>query len=237
MTNLTYYAIPQWVSAAFLLLIPLPFVLLLRFIWREARRHTLGQAFPVSLLFFVLYISYVIAASLLGWFDQVLFPPKVLLISTFPYAFLLFGLLPKTKSFQLITEHAAIDQLIQLHIFRVIGSFFVILALYNALPPGFAFIAGFGDLITAISSVFVAQALRQKKSYAHKLAVVWNLFGAVDILFTAIAANALTKISIDTGAMGVDTLAFFPFSLIPAFAPPTILMLHWIIYQKLQKIK
>lgn len=235
MTNLTHYEVPQWVASAFLLLIPLPFVLLLHFIWREAKQHALRQAFPLSLLFFVLYVGYVMAASLLGWFDQVLFPPKVLLMSTFPYAFLLFGLLPKTKSFQLITEHAAVDKLIQLHIFRVIGSFFIILALYNALPPGFAYIAGFGDLITAISSVFVAQALRQKKSYAHRLAVAWNLFGAVDILFTAIAANALTKISIDTGAMGVDTLAFFPFSLIPAFAPPTILMLHWVIYQKLHK--
>jgi hypothetical protein len=34
--------------------------------------------------------------------------------------------------------------------------------------------------------------------------------------------------------MGVDTLAKFPFSLIPAFAPPTIIFLHVLIYRKLK---
>jgi hypothetical protein len=34
--------------------------------------------------------------------------------------------------------------------------------------------------------------------------------------------------------MGVDTLAMFPFCIIPAFAPPIILFLHWTIFKKLQ---
>jgi hypothetical protein len=50
-------------------------------------------------------------------------------------------------------------------------------------------------------------------------------------------ANVLTKISIDTGAMGVDTLAKFPFCFIPAFAPPTIIFLHVSIYKKLAAMK
>jgi DNA-binding transcriptional MocR family regulator len=59
--------------------------------------------------------------------------------------------------------------------------------------------------------------------------------GATQALFTAIAANVLTKISIETGSMGVDSLAMFPFCIIPAFAPPTILLLHWAIFQKMKQ--
>ncbi|MFZ1789595.1 MAG: hypothetical protein WAT92_14850, partial [Saprospiraceae bacterium] len=103
-------------------------------------------------------------------------------------------------------------------------------------PKPFAYIAGFGDMVTAISSIFVAKAIQNKKSYAKKLSFYWNVFGTIDILFTAIAANVLTKISIDSGVMGVDTLAFFPFCIIPAFAPPTILFLHWAIHKKLRAI-
>jgi hypothetical protein len=111
----------------------------------------------------------------------------------------------------------------------------VILALYNTLPKPFGLIAGIGDMLTALSSVFVAGAIKRNKPYAPKLTYIWNIFGTVDILFTAIAANVLTKLSIDTSVMGVDTLARFPFCIIPAFAPPTILFLHWSIFIKLKK--
>ena len=235
MNALTQYFIPQWISIAFLLAIPLPFILIALFVSKEAKKNNLKLAFPVVVTFFILYLAYVIFASFNGWFTQVLFPPKVLLFTTFPFAFLLFGVVLNTKIYKKILENAALESLVKLHIFRLIGVFFVLLALHDALPKPFAFIAGIGDVLTAISSIFVANAIKNKKSYAKKLTYYWNIFGTLDILFTAIAANVLTKISIDTGAMGVDSLAFFPFCIIPAFAPPTILFLHWAIFKKLQK--
>lgn len=234
MNTLIEYFVPQWVSIAFLVAIPLPFVLIAAFVKKEAQKLANRKAFPVVLLFFVVYMAYVVVASLNGWFNAVMFPPKVLLLTTFPYAFLLFGVVMKTKLFEQIVAKASLASLVQLHIFRVIGVFFVLLAFYDALPKPFALIAGFGDVITAITSIFVVRALAQQKGNAAKWVRVWNWFGAIDILFTAIAANALTKISIDTGAMGVDSLAFFPFCIIPAFAPPTILLLHYVIHQKIK---
>lgn len=234
MNNLTQYFVPEWISIAFLIAIPLPFVLILLFVRKAAKKTQSILAFPLVAVFFALYLLYVGFASFQGWFDVVSLPPKVLLFTTFPYAFLLFGLVLNTKSYQKIVENVPLESLIQLHIFRLIGVFFVLLAVHDALPKPFAFIAGFGDMLTAISSVFVVKAIQNKKSYAKKLALIWNVFGTVDILFTAIAANVLTKISIDTGAMGVDTLAVFPFCIIPAFAPPTILFLHWAIFKKVK---
>lgn len=234
MNHLTQYLVPQWISIAFLLAIPWPFVLILLFVRKTVKKVPNTLAFPLAAAFFVLYLMYIVFASFQGWFNEVFFPPKVLLLTTFPYAILLFGLVLNTKSYQKLLDKAPLESLIQLHIFRLIGVFFVLLALHDALPRPFAFIAGFGDVLTALSSVFVVKAIQLQKSYAKMLALFWNVFGTVDILFTAIAANVLTRISIDTGAMGVDTLAIFPFCIIPAFAPPTILFLHWAIFKKIK---
>lgn len=236
MNNLTQYFVPEWISMAFLAAVPLPFILILLFVKREGQKIQNPMAFPMVMVFFILYLTYITIASHKGWFDVVSFPPRVLLLTTFPYAFLLFGVIMNTKTYQKMMEKVAVENLIKLHIFRLIGVFFVLLAFHDALPKPFAYIAGFGDMFTAISSVFVAKAIQNKKSYAKKIAFYWNVFGTIDILFTAIAANVLTKISIDSGVMGVDTLAFFPFCIIPAFAPPTILFLHWAIHKKLRAI-
>ncbi|UPT66569.1 MAG: hypothetical protein M0D57_19300 [Sphingobacteriales bacterium JAD_PAG50586_3] len=232
MNMLTNYLVPQWISIAFLIAIPAPFILISLFVYRAAKKTQNKIAFPATVIFFILYLAYIAIASYYGWFSQVSFPPKVLLLNTFPFALLLFIIILNTKVYKTILANSAIEDIVKLHIFRLIGVFFILLAIHNALPKPFAFIAGIGDMLTAISSVYVAKAIKNKKSYAKKLTYWWNIFGAVDILFTAIAANVLTKMSIDTGVMGVDTLAVFPFCIIPAFAPPIILFLHLGYFQK-----
>jgi hypothetical protein len=233
MNSLAHYFVPQWILITFLVVIPLPFVLIALFLRKEALKLNLPIVFPSTILFFIAYLSYILLASLNGWFDQVYFPPRVILLTTLPYALFLFGIFSTTSTYKKILENSSYENLIRLHSFRIIGIFFILLAVYDALPKAFAFIAGLGDIITAITSFWVANAIQNKKSYARRLAYLWNIFGTVDILFTAIAANVLTKLSIDTGIMGVDTLALFPFCIIPAFAPPTILFLHWSIFKKL----
>jgi hypothetical protein len=234
MNTLVHYLLPQWISIAFLMAIPVPFILIVLFIRKEAKKIQHERVYLIVAAFFVLYLTYIAWAGYNGWFNQVTLPPKILLFTTFPFAFLLFVIVSKTGIYKSILENVALENVVKLHIFRLIGVFFILLATHNALPKPFAFIAGTGDMLTAISSIFVAKAIQNKKNYAKKLTYYWNIFGTVDILFTAIAANILTKISIDTGAMGVDTLAFFPFCIIPAFAPPIILFLHWAIFKKTQ---
>jgi hypothetical protein len=235
MNHLILYTVPQWVAITFLLTIPLPFVIIGRYVRKTANEIQNKWAFGSVMAFFFLYLAYIAYGSLTGWYAYTTFPPKVLLYTTFPFAFLLFFVVLNTNIYKTIVENTAMETLVSLHLFRVIGVFFIILALYDALPKPFAFIAGAGDMLTAISSVYVARAIVQKKSYARKLTYIWNILGTVDILFTAIAANILTKISIDTGAMGVDVLAVFPYCIIPAFAPPAILFLHWTIFKKIKK--
>ena len=236
MNELTEYFVPQWVSLAFLFSIPLPFILLSLFVHKQAKSTKYNKAYIFVIGFFILYLAYIAVAAYHKWFNIVSMPPRVLLLTTVPFAALLFIGVAKTKVYQTLLEKASLQSMVRLHIFRIIGIFFVLLALHDALPKPFGFIAGFGDVITALSSVIVAKAIAGNKAYAKKLTYYWNIFGTIDIVFTAVAANVLTKMSIDSGVMGVDSLAFFPFCIIPAFAPPTILFLHWSIFKKLKTL-
>jgi hypothetical protein len=229
----TYYT-PDFLSLIFGIAILIPIILIATFARKNSPTEKQNLIFVSIICFFICYFSYVFIAGNQGLFQEASLPPKILLFTTFPYALFLFGIIDKLPISKQIFEKSSINDLIGLHIFRLIGSTFIILALYDSLPKSFAFIAGFGDVIAAVSSVFVVQSIKNKAKYAKKLILVWNTFGLIDIILTAVLANVFTKISMDTGVMGVDTLAQFPFSLIPAFAPPTIIFLHVLIYRKLK---
>jgi hypothetical protein len=227
------YNFPQWIATAFTIVFPIAVVLIALLAKKSTPIGNQTRVFYAVLGFYILFLGYVSVCTFNGLFDGVFLPPLVLLYGTFPLALILFGVVINLKIFKDILQNALLPDLVRVHIFRLLGVFFVLLAFHDALPKPFALIAGLGDMITAVTSIFVAKAIENKAAYAKKLTYIWNTFGFLDILFTAVMANVLTKISIDTGAMGVDTLAKFPFCFIPAFAPPTIIFLHFAIYKKL----
>lgn len=228
--------IPQWVSLSFLIVIPIPVILIALAARKGAPRERKNVFFYTVLVFYFSYFTYVTIGSFNGLFDKIFFPPIILLYTTFPLMIFLFTVVIRSTFYKTLFENIALEDLVKIHIFRLIGVFFLLLAYHETLPKFFAIVAGLGDMITAITSIFMANVIKANKPYAKKLAYFWNSFGLIDILFTAISSLVLTKISIDTGAMGVETLAKFPFCYIPAFAPPTIVFLHIAIYSKLKKI-
>ncbi len=234
MNPLIQYALPQWMSVLFLVVIPIPVILIAFVAQKAAVEKNKTRLFYGIIAVLLAYFTLVSLAAVNGLFAKAFFPPTVLLYTTVPYAFFLFMIIYNLKGYKMIFEKLQLTDLVMLHIFRLVGVFFLLLTYYDTLPKTFALMAGLGDMITAITSVFVVKAIKSNKPYAKKLVYVWNTFGLADILFTAIAANVLTKISIDTGAMGVDVLAQFPYCLIPAFAPPTIIFLHVAIYRKIK---
>lgn len=233
MNSLINYPVPSWIAIAFLLVIFIPSIMI-AFLAQKGLDNSKKALYGV-LLFFGFYFTYVTIASLNGLFNLVFLPPLVLLYCTFPLAIFLFTVVINSKIYKQFLANIKLEYLVSVHIFRLIGVFFLLLAFHDALPKFFAIIAGLGDIITAITSFFVAKAIQQHKPYAKKLTLFWNTFGFLDILFTAITALLLTKLSIDNGTMGVDTLARFPFCFIPAFAPPTIIFLHVTILKKIKK--
>ena len=99
MNTLTHYFVPQWIILAFVIVIPLPFVLIALFVRKETKKTHYKSAYPIVVSFFLVYLAYIVFASVYGYFNHVSLPPKVLLLTTFPFAFLLFVVV-KYKSLQ-----------------------------------------------------------------------------------------------------------------------------------------
>lgn len=192
--------------------------------------------FALVLAFFLVYLAYVGIASVTGLFDEAMLPPKIMRFTFIPlwifYVLVIFNL----PIYKRILGHLPAADLIKIHVFRIIGGSFLVLGLMGHLPMVIALIAGLGDLTIAITAPFVGQAVHNKKPYAKRLALVWNIFGLLDIIATSVLALLLTKWSMDTGSQGVEVLASFPFCFIPAFAPATIIFLHISFFKKLKSI-
>ena len=233
MNTLITYPLPEWIAIAFLTVIFVPSIMI-AFLAKKGLNNS-NKVFYTVLAFFATYFSYVTVASYNNLFNKVFLPPLVLLYCTIPLALFLFTVVINLKVFNRFLEQIRLEDLVGIHIFRLIGVFFLLLTHHNALPKFFAIIAGSGDIITAITSIFVVKAIRQKQENAKTLTLIWNTFGFADIVFTAVTAILLTKLSIDNGTMGVDALAMFPFCFIPAFAPPIIIFLHITIFKKIKK--
>ncbi|MGR3810349.1 hypothetical protein [Jiulongibacter sp. NS-SX5] len=184
------------------------------------------------LAFYLVYIVVVVMIGAQGFFEELRLPPRIVLVTTIPLLLFYLFIVSNTPTYKTWLPEIETTRLIRVHIFRLIGVFFLVLFYFEKLPKPFALIAGLGDMITAISSIFVAKAFAQKKSFSKKLLLIWNTFGLVDILLTSAMAVYFTKLSIDTGLSGVEVLARFPFYFIPAFAPATIIFLHLSLYRK-----
>jgi hypothetical protein len=231
-------AVPQWVSILFLLTIPIPIFMIANVAKQGAINANLNDQkvkwiYKAILIFYGLYFTYVSLTSFTGIFLENTLPPKILLYTVFPLLAFFLLVVSNLKLYKTILQNATLQSLVQVHIFRLIGVFFLITNAYGAIPTKFAYIAGIGDIATALTSIFVAKAIINKKSYSKPLTIAWNIFGVLDIVSVLTTAIITTKLSIDTGSQGVTEIANFPFCLIPAFAPATIIFLHLTIFRKL----
>jgi hypothetical protein len=107
---------------------------------------------------------------------------------------------------------------------RIAGFVFLVLYTYNILPGQLALPAGWGDIAIGATAPLVAMKLvnsRYKKSF-----ILWQLLGITDLVNAVgmgVAARFINPHGIATSAMTV-----LPMSLIPTFAVPLFMILHFI---------
>lgn len=182
-------------------------------------------------IFYLFYLAYVSVLSLQGVFDVDSLPPKVMVWAGLPLLIILFGFIGNTGLFKAILRSIKLNSLIALHVFRVLGVFFILIYGYHLLPAKFAFAAGLGDIITAILAVPVAKMAANGHPQWVAAVYAWNIFGILDII-------DLLVIAVITGANGnLREMTVFPFVWFPAFAPATILFLHTAVFRKLWQLK
>jgi len=187
--------------------------------------------------FYMAYLVYVSILSLKGVLDSKSIPPTIMVVAAIPLIILLFGLIGNTRPFKKLLRSITLESLITIHVFRVLGVFFILLYLYHLLPARFAFSAGMGDIITALLALPVAKMVSKGKSWSIPIVYAWNILGIADIVTLLVIATIEGKNSIITGGPGIREMTIFPFVWFPAFAPATILFLHTLVFRKLRQIK
>ncbi|MEL6538474.1 MAG: hypothetical protein AAFQ98_23840, partial [Bacteroidota bacterium] len=153
--------------------------------------------------------------------------------TTLPLVLFYFLWVVRKPWFKTALQNVSLEQLVMVHIFRLVGVYFYLNLAYDTLPAAFAYVGGTGDILTALFALPVVFALKRKASFARSLTWAWNIFGLIDIVSVLISAIVLTRQSITEGGMGVAQFGTFPFAWIPAFAPATIIFLHVITFRKL----
>jgi hypothetical protein len=107
---------------------------------------------------------------------------------------------------------------------RIAGFVFLVLYTYSILPGQFALPAGWGDIAIGATAPLVAMKLANPNH--RKGFILWQLLGITDLVNAVgmgVAARFINPHGIATSAMTV-----LPMSLIPTFAVPLFMILHFI---------
>lgn len=232
---------PGWVSILFVASFTIPIALIANTAKQAALKSGMSNEksknIRLSIIgFYTLWLIYASVLSLKGVLYVNTVPPKVILFTALPLVVILFGIISNTSIFKILLANTSLESLIRIHIFRLIGVFFILIYFYDFLPAKFALVAGLGDIATALVSIVAAKAVAQKKSWSIKFAYAWNIFGLLDIISVIVSAIILAKITMVNHELGNLEMTLFPFVWIPAFAPATILFLHFNIFRKLRQV-
>ncbi len=118
--------------------------------------------------------------------------------------------------------------LVQIHLTRFIGIYFLFLFNRGQLPYAFAVPAGIGDIIVALLAVALI-TVRLDRIRLRRFLTIWNVIGFVDIVLVVITAGRINS----ADASQLRSLTYLPLSLLPTFLVPLLIATHLMIFARL----
>ena len=176
----------------------------------------------------IIWFSLVVGLGNIGFFAmRPLFAPNI----AFAFILMFFGIkvalsLSKIRE---VFEATPLHLVMLVQVFRVMGVGFLSLYFMKVLPGVFAIPTGVGDILIGVTAPIVAYIYLQKKSYSKKVAILWNIAGIADLAM-ALTLGILTyskPIQVIPTKIPNDPIALFPLVIIPVFAVPLSLILHF----------
>lgn len=162
----------------------------------------------------------------MGFLTRIPFPPPVFVAAGVVFSVAMIILVPGVAAW---LRDLDLRVILSFHLVRFVGAFFLWLASQGRLPDSFARPAGIGDIITA---VWAAGLLVTGNAKPGKALLVWNLFGAVDILF--VVFNAVRGIMTDPASF--TEFYHLPLGLLPTFIVPVIIVSHGVVFLRLRRL-
>lgn len=135
----------------------------------------------------------------------------------------------------------AIDQmnvplLVILHVTRLAGGLFLLLALEGRLSNPFAFYAGWGDILAATLAIPAAFMVWRAKAGWEKWVLAWNVIGFVDFMSAVglgVTSAAGSPLQLFFESPGTGILSELPWRFIPSYFVPLYIMIHIALFIRL----
>jgi hypothetical protein len=197
----------------------------------STRNKEIKNSLRIMLWFVVVWFIGSIIFSLLGLFNQPDQPPIFFGLFLAGPILVFWGAYALSKKVQEALFALPLWAITATHGLRLVGIAFVVAASRGELAPAFGWIGGGGDIISAVVSIPLAISLYQKR-YSGNLRlrfIVWNIFGIIG-LFLSVTLGLLYSPSgvgiLSSPISNTRALSFLPYSLIPTFYVPILILLH-----------
>jgi len=129
--------------------------------------------------------------------------------------------------------------LIASHALRVIpGIIFLALHDMGLMPPNTALQAGYGDILSGLFALVVVYMLYRKTPYARSAALVWGIFGLLDLVNALYSGQTNIPgwtLMLTSAGQSVDIINFFV--MLPTFMVPLYIVSQLLIFRKLAALK
>jgi hypothetical protein len=199
-----------------------------------AQRRTTWLAIMVP---FTLWSAVAWTAAINGGFRTGASPLPLLPLAIFLPAIVGAPLLLLSKRVGQLLDTMPTTWLVALQSYRVFGSQWLAYWLLGLLPGLWALPAGTGDVLTGLFAVPAAIALAAGMAEGRKAAILWNIFGIVDLavaitLGMIISPGPFQLIVLHGPTVGLDG---YPNVLTPAFVVPGSILLHALSLRQLRR--
>jgi hypothetical protein len=205
---------------------------------------TIAAAYPATLSArlrvigaFALWFTLIVLASGIGLLD----PVKGFGVAALGFAIVLpivvmaFAATGSAERWQRVLA-IPMPALILTHVLRILAVQFLLLWSVDRLTAPFAPIAGWGDIITGVTAIPVAWAVWRKANGWRPVGVIWNLFGAADLI-TAIALGVTSAPGSPLQLFAIPSapiMTTLPWVLIPGYLVPLLFMTHVLMLAQLR---
>lgn len=135
-----------------------------------------------------------------------------------------------------IFENIPLPWIFAVQIFRVMGYGFILFYRLGLIPGEFALPTGYGDVLVGTLAPLVA--FLYWKGRAKRLAVWWNLLGIGDLALalTLGISTYPSPLKILPTAVDNGPIALLPLVMVPLFAVPISLLLHFMSLRRLREL-
>ncbi len=229
-------SLPLYISIVFIFTVLLT-LLMLYWIIRSSSLKKIKERSAWILLLLIGWLILQAVLTLKGVYYQDLevLPPRLLLFGILPNIVLI-ALLFLTQNGRRFIDSLSMEKYTYLHVVRIPVEFVLLwLSLSKVIPESMTFEGWNYDIAMGISAPLVGYLVFRRKTLGKRFLLIWNVLGVV--LLTNVVVIALLSAPFPLQQLAFDQpnigVLYFPFSLLPNFVVPAVMLGHFVSIRQL----